>query len=375
MRATDLRRGEALAMDIGQIVDRLGLSSLKRIQRELTGPCPHCGGRDRFSVNTLKRVFNCRQCGATGGNIDLVMFVMGLTFPAALEWLCGPPIEITAAERAERERRAEENKRRNADRAERERRKAREKAHAIWQQGKTAEDSPVRAYLEARGIPRGLFPRLPPCLRFHPDLPYRIEVKGQRREVHRGPVMMAAIQGPDGRFIGLHRTWLDLSNPKGKARILDPITGEALASKKTLGSVKGGAIRLHTDRTNAAQPILVVGEGIETTISALIAGVPAGASYWAGVSLGNMGGRRVTGQGLKFAGIPDMDDAEAFVPPPWVERLIYIQDGDSEPRHTRATLEAGCRRAMILRAGLQAQIVHAGDGVDLNDILLGADNA
>jgi len=29
---------------------------------EHVGPCPRCGGRDRFGVNTRKRVFNCRGC-------------------------------------------------------------------------------------------------------------------------------------------------------------------------------------------------------------------------------------------------------------------------------------------------------------------------
>ena len=50
-----------------------------------------------------------------------------------------------------------------------------------------------------------------------------------------------------------------------------------------------------------------------------------------------------------------------------------MQDGDSEPRLTRAKLVAGLRRAMLLRPGLKAQIVHAGAGVDLNDVLMGAD--
>jgi hypothetical protein len=38
---------------------------------------------------------------------------------------------------------------------------------------------------------------------------------------------------------------------------------------------------------------------------------------------------------------------------------------------TRAKLEAGLRRAMAHRPGLVGQIVKAGDGVDLNDVLNG----
>jgi hypothetical protein len=33
---------------------------------ERCGPCPKCGGGDRFAVNTKKQVFNCRGCGARG---------------------------------------------------------------------------------------------------------------------------------------------------------------------------------------------------------------------------------------------------------------------------------------------------------------------
>jgi hypothetical protein len=117
---------------------------------------------------------------------------------------------------------------------------------------------------------------------------------------------------------------------------------------------------------------MVMGEGIETTLSAMVSGVDAGAMFWAGVDLGNMAGRRVIrGEGMKFAGLPDLDDDEAFVPPACVERLVYVMDGDSDPRLTRAKLEAGLRRAMVMRPGLQGQIAMAPQGLDLNDVLMG----
>ncbi|WP_290684683.1 MULTISPECIES: DUF7146 domain-containing protein [unclassified Haematobacter] len=368
--ADDPRPAEALAMDIAEIADRLAIQGLKRAgARELTGPCPQCGGRDRFSINTGKRVFNCRHCGGTGGNIDLAMFVLGLDFPAALTWLCGEREGLSDAERRERIARAEQNRARNAARAEAERQRAIAGARDIWSAGGPAEDTPVRDYLTLRGVPRDRFPRLPACLRYHPDLAYTVQVDRQWVEVHRGPAMLAAIQAPNGRFQGVHRTWLDLSRPKGKPVILHPQTGEPLKVKKSLGSVKGGAIRL----TRAA-PVMVMGEGIETTCSALVAGEPPGAGYWAGVSLGNMAGSRKLGEGLRYAGIPDLTDRDAFVPPPGTARLIFIEDGDSEPRMTRAQLLSGLRRAMALRPGLKGQIVHAGQGVDLNDVLMGLEN-
>src|SRR5260221_13393376 len=40
------------------------------------GPCPKCGGEDRFAINTKKQGFNCRGCGARGG--DAIAFVQVL---------------------------------------------------------------------------------------------------------------------------------------------------------------------------------------------------------------------------------------------------------------------------------------------------------
>jgi hypothetical protein len=213
-----------------------------------------------------------------------------------------------------------------------------------------------------------MLPDLPPCLRFHPALPYMVPAGDRNwREIWRGPAMMAAVQGRDGPGAGVHRTWIDLRQPKGKAVI---VAGDTeLGAKKLLGSKKGGAIRLWTP---AGAEVLVMGEGIETTLTARVAGDPSWA-YWAGVDLGNMAGRRETGKGLKFAGRPDLTDDDAWVPPPWVKRLIFIRDGDSEPRLTRAQLLSGLRRAMALRPGLQGFIADAGDGRDLNDLLTSAE--
>ncbi|WP_245999238.1 hypothetical protein [Paracoccus methylarcula] len=57
-----------------------------------------------------------------------------------------------------------------------------------------------------------------------------------------------------------------------------------------------------------------------------------------------------------------------------MRRLVFVQDGDSDRRLTRAKLEAGLRRAMLLRPGLSGAIAYPGDGRDLNDILMGSDD-
>ena len=370
MQPTDYRLSDAKAKPIEEVIHILGIQGLVRTGNEMVGPCPACGGRDRFGVNLRKGVFLCRRCDAKGGNIDLVMLVNGLEFKAALDWLCGPLQGISEEERRAREKRAEQNRLVNEARAARERQEAIDAAREIWAAAEPAEGTAVRDYLIRRGIPLDLLPVLPKCLRFAASLPYTVKAEKGWDVIHRGPAMLAAVQAPHGRLSAVHRTWIDLDRPNGKAAIADPKTGEALPAKKVIGSKKGGAIRLSGNAHQA--PVMVMGEGIETTLSAMISGVDAGAMFWAGVDLGNMAGRRVTrGEGMKYAGRPDLEDDEAFVPPPGVQRLVYVMDGDSEPRLTRAKLEAGLRRAMVKRPGLRGQIAAAPQGLDLNDVLVG----
>jgi putative DNA primase/helicase len=67
------------------------LNGGNQIERE--GPCPVCGGNDRFSINTKKQVFNCRGCGKGGDVIELVRHLDDADFIAACTTLVGesPP--------------------------------------------------------------------------------------------------------------------------------------------------------------------------------------------------------------------------------------------------------------------------------------------
>lgn len=377
MRAEDPRLAAAHAVPMAELVERLGIAGLQRAGAELVGPCPRCGGTDRFGIHLTSGVFQCRKdCGpaAKGDQISLVRHVLDKSFPDALDWLAGPAQDLTPDERRDLARRAEDNRRRRAETEARLRAASVAAALKIWRQTVPAEGTPVRDYLALRGIPARMLPELPPALRYLPDCPYMVadeERAGHWRMVHSGPAMVAGVLDAHGTVTAVHRTWIDLDTPSGKAAVADPLGRRAdLPAKKVLGSKKGGAIRLRSVR---GATTLYMGEGIETTLSALVAEDPPGrASFWAGVDLGNMAGRRHLGQGLKFAGLPDLDDADAFVPPPQIRKLVYIQDGDSDPRLTRAQLEAGLRRAMALRPGLAGAIVHAGEGRDLNDVLRGS---
>lgn len=369
MQADDPRLAEAKARPIAEIVAMLGLAGLKPAGHELVGPCPKCGGRDRFGVNTRKGLFQCRVCGIAGDGLRLVMEIQGLDFKAALTWLCGDAVGVSEAERKARLAKAREAQRRAEERAEAERRKVIADARRLWEQGQRPEGTPVQDYLLRRAIDPTLLGGFASCIRFHPDLPYAHHIDGRWVTVHRGPAMICAVQNAEGRFSALHRTYLDLDQPKGKAVIRHPQTGEVLDAKKGLGSKKGGAIRLSGGRVSDT---LIMAEGIETTFSAWHGAVSTmpDAMFWAGIDLGNMSGRQESGK--RHSGLPDLDDDRAFVPPAHVRLLIFVMDGDSDPKATRAKLEAGARRAMLKRPGLRAKIAPAPNGFDLNDVLMGA---
>jgi phage/plasmid primase-like uncharacterized protein len=71
------------------VLDMLGVRTKKIGTRNHVGPCPRCGGHDRFAVSTRKQVFNCRGCEAKGDVIALVQHVDGCSFSEAVERLIG----------------------------------------------------------------------------------------------------------------------------------------------------------------------------------------------------------------------------------------------------------------------------------------------
>ena len=70
---TETRGGSASS--VFDAAKRLGAKLRQAGACEFAGPCPLCGGRDRFSINTKKDVFNCRGCGVGGDAVDLVRHV------------------------------------------------------------------------------------------------------------------------------------------------------------------------------------------------------------------------------------------------------------------------------------------------------------
>ena len=54
---------------------------------ERCGPCPKCGGSDRFAISTSKQIWNCRGCQRGGDVISLVQHLDGCIFDAAVATL------------------------------------------------------------------------------------------------------------------------------------------------------------------------------------------------------------------------------------------------------------------------------------------------
>jgi phage/plasmid primase-like uncharacterized protein len=83
---TDIARARAIRIE--DEIARRGIT-LKRAGAEQFGPCPVCGGTDRFAINVHKQVFNCRVCGAKGDVIALVQHLDDVSFKDAITTLTG----------------------------------------------------------------------------------------------------------------------------------------------------------------------------------------------------------------------------------------------------------------------------------------------
>jgi hypothetical protein len=80
---------KARAVPIEREIERRGIHLRGGVDR--CGPCPKCGGDDRFSINTTKQIFNCRGCDVGGDVIAFVQHVDGVDFAHACQTLTGEP--------------------------------------------------------------------------------------------------------------------------------------------------------------------------------------------------------------------------------------------------------------------------------------------
>jgi len=199
---------------------------------EYVGACPVCGtGRDRFSINSKKGVFNCRVCSKGGrGAIDLEMFLGGGEFVEAVKRLTNTttlngkrlptthnPEAATAHERARERDEAEQH----------------ETASWLWSLRQPVAGSPAETYLRGRGYTGAI----PPTLSYLPargeyvhamisafTLPNEVEpgVLGAPTTV--GSVHLTKLL-PDGSDrIRQHKGKIIVGSPSGLPIAVSPIT-------------------------------------------------------------------------------------------------------------------------------------------------------
>jgi putative DNA primase/helicase len=257
----------------------------------LTGkncPCPMCGGRDRFRFDNQngEGSYICNGCGAGGNGWRLLEKWKGWNFAQAaseVDQVLGNVKQDTV----KRERSAASKL---AD------------CSRLWNAARRIERGDlVDLYLTARGCP---WPQNIDCLRFLPSCPVPFET-GMR------PAMLAAVKGPDGKGVTLHRTFLrpdgakaDMDNP----RALMP--GDLL---------DGSAVRLamHGER-------LGIAEGIET---ALRASQRFGLPVWAALNAAMLA---------------------KWIPPEGVKEVVVF--GDADPKYGGQAAAYACAHRIACRA-------------------------
>jgi Toprim domain len=264
------RAAKARAVRVEDELARRGIALRGRVDR--CGPCPRCGGTDRFSINTKKQVWNCRGYGG-GDVIALVEHLDGVGFLDAIAHLAGAepssivsnirkqpgPVVKQRDEAAERQQRkpVEETPANN-----------REPALRLWRQAFEPRGTLVEAYLRNRRL------ELPgeaanEAIRFHPDCPFGPGSSAR-------PAMVCLVRNiVSNEPQGLQRTALA---PDGTA-----IKRDGKTFRMSLGMIAGGAIKLGPDE-DVTQG-LCIGEGVETCLAARQMGLRP---VWSAVSTGGV---------------------------------------------------------------------------------------
>jgi putative DNA primase/helicase len=255
------------------------------------------GSKGSLSVDLNKCIWYDHETGEGGGFVDLYRLVHHRD--PGEDWKNRRPVIDPSDQAAIAARNAESVQR-------------------IWQESRPAGSTVVERYLCARGIDMPV----PDDLRRHPKLYHNNSNTWW-------PAMIAAVRDSAGQMVAIHRTWLyHVVAQPGKAPI-DP-------NKMSLGPIRGCAIRL-----SAPGPVLLIGEGIETTLSVMFAtGLPG----WSSISAGNM---------------------KNLTLPPVVREVILLADNDTAGE--RFTDYAAWRWEQL---GLIARIAYPPDRYnDFNDQL------
>lgn len=238
MKTTDAARGKWFG-----ILRHFGLD--ESFLRNRHGPCPMCGGKDRYRFDDKdgSGSYYCGGCGA-GDGMALLMRYTGMDFKAAAKAVDEVVGNVEASK----------------PKPVRDPRVRLRKVH----QGLQSMDAinPVRLYLRHRCLSPS------PITQYHPALAYYEDGK----RVGSYPAMIHMLTSAKGEPLTYHVTYLTTRGDKAPVR----------APKKVLpatGMLPGGAIRLFE-----AGEVLGIAEGIETALAASKRdGIPVWAAYSAGL--------------------------------------------------------------------------------------------
>ncbi len=264
-----------------EILKRFGVDD--KYLRNKHGPCPICGGKDRFRFDDKggEGTYYCNGCGA-GNGFDLLLSCTGMTFKEAANEIDKFVGNIDAQPAKPKK---DPSIALNA---------------IIQGLDKRGGVTPVRLYLKSRGLMNCK------ALRYHPGITYYDDGKPQGK----WPAMVAYFLRENGKPCTLHITYL---TSKGlKAPVDSP-----RKFKPGVCEMPGGAIRL-TD----IYPPIGIAEGIETALAVMAKfQIPC----WATGTAGNM---------------------EAFKPPQGIERVTIFGDNDSSYTGQKAAYTAAHKLTM-----------------------------
>jgi phage/plasmid primase-like uncharacterized protein len=325
----------ARAVRIEDEIARRGIRLRGKVER--VGPCPVCGGTDRFGINTRKQAWNCRGCGVGGDVISLVQHLDRCDFVIAVRTLTGvdarqlvPELDPNRlAEVQAKTGRIEIDALANAaDNF--------DAAMKIWSEAVPIDGTLAEAYLAARyrrvhrefDLPNGVSGDV---LRFHPACPW---------DTMTHPCLIALVRS----------TTTD--KPQAIIRTALRTDGTALkingkTARMALGPIGGGAIKLTDDAEVTIG--LFVGEGLETVLISMALPTwyrPA----WALISSGNLASFPV------LAGI---------------ECLTILVDNDRPDKHGRRAGQAAASECALRweAAGRDViAIIPRREGDDMADI-------
>lgn len=271
------------------------------------GPCPVCLGTDRFRLDqdTADGTWFCNQCTPQAGDgISLVRECLGLGFHATLTKIS----EIVGSGVAQ----AGVKKESSYD--------PKEMLNKVWSASvPIAGADPVSKYLHSRGILL-----TPENVRYCSEC-YNSDTKAKY------PAMVARLMDPEGKPVGLHRTYLadgkkaDVKSPKKLMKGVKPLAGSAVRLCKPDNGAVG------------------IAEGVETAMAARqVSGVPC----WAALNTSLL---------------------KTFRPPDGIRHVVIF--GDVDP-HFAGHVAAYSLANRLYNMDLLVQVEFPPEGKDWNDYLI-----